>query len=244
MPEAPGMFAISWLDLRRLPVRVDAAGLEAQYIGAAIRTDGVMLWFILDESGLHLRCRYPDTAEARTHVGAWLDLLVERLRATARSSAGGRLDVDGRRFRVQRAARADVPAVVALLADDDLGRGRESAEEARYEAAFDVVARDSSQYLAVVRDEADVVVATMQLTIIPGLLRAGTTRLQIEGLRVAAAERSHGLGAAMLQWAHAHGRARGASLSQVATDEARERARTFYEQLGYEPSHVGLKRGL
>ncbi len=201
MPEAPGMFAISWLDLRRLPVRVDAAGLEAQYIGAAIRTDGVMLWFILDESGLHLRCRYPDTGDARTHVGAWLDLLVDRLRRIARSSAGGRLSVGDRRYRIERAARTDVPAVVALLADDDLGHDREDLESARYEAAFDVVARDPSQYLAVVRDESDRIVGTMQLTIIPGLLRAGTTRLQIEGLRVAAPERSHGLGAAMLEWA-------------------------------------------
>lgn len=83
MPEAPGMFAISWLDLRRLPVRIDAASLEAQYVGAAIRTDSVMLWFILDESGLHLRCRYPDTREAREHVGSWLDELVRRLQSEA-----------------------------------------------------------------------------------------------------------------------------------------------------------------
>ena len=83
MPAAPGMFAISWLDLRRLPVRVDSVGLEAQYVGAAIRTDGVMLWFVLDDSGLHLRCRYPDTLEARGSVGGWLDALVERLRVTA-----------------------------------------------------------------------------------------------------------------------------------------------------------------
>ena len=244
MPEAPGMFAISWLDLRRLPVRVDAAGLDAQYVSASIRTDGVMLWFILDERGLHLRCRYPDTAEARTHVGNWLDVLVARLRGIAGSSAGGRLGVGDRCYRVERATRADVPAVVALLADDELGHGREGTEWARYEAAFDVVARDTSQYLAVVRDESDCIVATMQLTIIPGLLRAGTTRLQIEGLRVAAPNRSHGLGAAMLDWAHEHGRARGASLSQVTTDEVRERARSFYERLGYETSHVGLKRRL
>ncbi|WP_349828602.1 peptide synthetase [Brevibacterium litoralis] len=85
MPEAPGMFAISWLDLRRLPVRVDGVGLEAQYVGATIRTDGVMLWFILDETGLHLRCRYPDSPEARTHVGRWLDELMARMRRTARS---------------------------------------------------------------------------------------------------------------------------------------------------------------
>ncbi|GAA1092383.1 peptide synthetase [Tsukamurella spumae] len=85
MPEAPGMFAISWLDLRRLPVRIDAARLDAQYVGATIRTDGVMLWFILDESGLHLRCRYPDTLEARANVGGWLDAVVRELQARARA---------------------------------------------------------------------------------------------------------------------------------------------------------------
>jgi GNAT superfamily N-acetyltransferase len=244
MPEAPGMFAISWLDLRRLPVRVDAAGLEAQYVGASIRTDGVMLWFILDESGLHLRCRYPDTAEARRNVGGWLDLLVARLRDRARSSVRGLLRLGDRTYRVERAVRADVPAIVALLSDDEIGATRESEESARYEAAYDRVARDRSQYLAVVRNGADRVVATMQLTVIPGLSRGGSTRLQIEGLRVAAGERSRGLGTAMLQWAHDHGRAHGATLAQVTTDEVRDRARAFYLRLGYVSEHVGLKREL
>lgn len=84
MPERPGMFAISWLDLRRLPVRIDSRSIDAQYVGAVIRTDGVMLWFILDDTGLHLRCRYPDTMEARRNVGGWLDDVVERLRSLAR----------------------------------------------------------------------------------------------------------------------------------------------------------------
>ncbi|WP_347756617.1 GNAT family N-acetyltransferase [Agrococcus sp. ProA11] len=244
MPEAPGMFAISWLDLRRLPVRIDAAGLQAQYVGASIRTDGVMLWFILDEAGLHLRCRYPDTAEARDSVGAWLDALVARLRTEARTSAGDRLTIGGRRFRVRRAVRDDVAALVALLSDDDLGRAREGAELARYESAFDAVTRDSTHYLATVVDEAERVVGTMQLSIMPGLSRGGTTRLQIEGVRVAAHERSHGLGSAMLEWAHEHGRARGAALAQITTDRTRERARAFYARLGYDDSHVGLKRPL
>ncbi|WP_427385462.1 condensation domain-containing protein [Janibacter sp. G56] len=87
MPTAPGMFAISWLDLRRLPVKVDTRSLEAQYVGATIRTDGVMVWFILDDAGLHLRCRYPDTREARRNVGQWLDRLVE---ATRRATAEDR----------------------------------------------------------------------------------------------------------------------------------------------------------
>ncbi|WP_313408125.1 condensation domain-containing protein [Aeromicrobium sp.] len=83
MPEAPGMFAVSWLDMRRLPVRIDTAGLDAQYVSANIETDGVMLWFIIDDSGVHLRCRYPDTLEARRSVGTWLDALVARMRDLA-----------------------------------------------------------------------------------------------------------------------------------------------------------------
>lgn len=244
MPEAPGMFAISWLDLRRLPVRVDARGLEAQYVGASILTDGVMLWFVLDESGLHLRCRYPDTDQARRSVGSWLDALVARLRAEARASVGGRLRLGDRVYRVQRATRADVPALMALLADDEIGRTRESAEQVRYEAAYDAIARDPSHYLAAVRDEEERIVGTMQLTIIPGLSRGGTTRLQVEGVRVAGSERGRGLGTAMLEWAHDHGRARGATLAQLTTDQARPRAHAFYARLGYEQHHVGLKRPL
>ncbi|WP_420751632.1 GNAT family N-acetyltransferase [Rhodococcus sp. O3] len=242
MPEAPGMFAISWLDLRRLPVRVDATGLEAQYVGATIRTDGVMLWFILDESGLHLRCRYPDTPEARLNVGNWLDTLIARLRSRARASVGGRLSVGDRTYRVQRAVRADVPALVALLSDDETAR--EGIEIARYEEAYDAVARDSAHYLAAVRDEDDRIVGTMQLSIVPGLSRGGVTRMQIEGVRVAASERSRGVGTAMLEWAHGHGRQRGASLAQVTTDRVCERVRTFFARLGYDDTRVGLERAL
>ncbi|OFI39950.1 peptide synthetase [Arthrobacter sp. SW1] len=243
-PVAPGMFAISWLDLRRLPVRIDSVGLDAQYVSASIDTDGVMLWFILDESGLHLRCRYPDTLEARASVGGWLDRLVARLQADARSSVRGLLRVAGRTFRLERAGRDDVGAIAALLSDDEFGPERESEELERYEAAYSMVVRDSSNFLGVVRNGADRIVATMQLTVIPGLSRGGSSRLQIEGLRVAASERSHGLGTAMLEWAHDFGRARGARLAQVTTDEARNRARAFYSRLGYESAHVGLKRSI
>jgi mycolipenoyl-CoA---2-(long-chain-fatty acyl)-trehalose mycolipenoyltransferase / long-chain-acyl-CoA---trehalose acyltransferase len=83
MPEQPGMFAVSWLDMRRLPVSIDAAALDAQYVSAGIQTNGVMLWFIIDGTGVHLRCRYPDTADARRNVGAWLDALVARMRERA-----------------------------------------------------------------------------------------------------------------------------------------------------------------
>ncbi|WBL17858.1 GNAT family N-acetyltransferase [Citricoccus sp. NR2] len=244
MPEAPGMFAVSWLDLRRLPVRVDSEGLDAQYVGASIRSDGVMLWFILDGSGLHLRCRYPDTDEARLHVGGWLDALVRTVRARADASVSGLLRVGSRRYRVRRARRSEVADVVALLADDELGAARESEDLERYEQVFDALSRDVAHHLTVVRDEHARVVAAMQLTIIPGLTRNGSTRLQIEGLRVARDERSQGLGTALIEWAHRYGKTRGAVLAQVATDRVRSRAHVFYRRLGYEDSHLGFKRVL
>lgn len=244
MPESPGMFAISWLDLRRLPVRIDSRALNAEYVGATIRTDGVMLWFILDESGLHLRCRYPDTEEARRNVGAWLDLLLTKLRHIAAGSVSGVLRAGGTQYRIERAERADVPGIVELLNQDEVGRGREAANLDAYEVAYDLVTRDRSNFLAVVRAPHRQIVATMQLTVIPGLSRGGATRLQIEALRVAVTQRGQGLGTAMLEWAHNHGRAHGAVLAQVDTDQIRVRARAFYERNGYETQHVGLKRGL
>ena len=72
MPHTPGMFAVSWLDNRRLPVDVDLS-LRPQHVSASIRTTGVMVWFVVNATGLHVRCRYPDTGTARYTVGAWLD---------------------------------------------------------------------------------------------------------------------------------------------------------------------------
>ncbi len=79
MPQDPGMFAMSWLDHRKLPVNVPET-LRPQHISAVIRTDGVMVWFVINESGMHLRCRYPDTRQARRAMRTWLAGLVYGLR--------------------------------------------------------------------------------------------------------------------------------------------------------------------
>lgn len=78
MPTGPGMFAMSWLDDRRLPIRV-SPDLGLQHVSAVIDTDGVMIWFVVSQDGLHLRCRYPDTLQARASVGHWLDVLCQEL---------------------------------------------------------------------------------------------------------------------------------------------------------------------
>ena len=90
--------------------------------------------------------------------------------------------------------RADVPAVVALLADDVLGRGRESAELAPYLAAFDAMQAEGGNQL-IVGEAGDQVLATYQLTVMSGLSLSAARRAQIEAVRVDASLRGQGAGA-------------------------------------------------
>ena len=147
------------------------------------------------------------------------------------------------------ATRADLAAIVALLADDPLGREREAAGaspaavDARYVAAFDAIAADANQQLVVVT-EGDTVVGTLQLSFIPGIARQGAWRGQIEAVRIAAQRRDAGLGQRMFEWAIARCRERGCTLVQLTTDKRRPDAHRFYEKLGFVASHEGYKLAL
>ena len=147
-------------------------------------------------------------------------------------------------FQVGRAQRADLPVLVAMLRDDVLGAGREQDDMEPYEAAFEAIDRDPNHFLMVVRATDGEIVGMMQLTLLPGLARGAATRLQIEGVRVAASQRGTGLGAAMFNWAHDLGRQSGASIAQLTTDKIRADAHRFYDRLGYESSHEGMKKAL
>ncbi|CAA9308626.1 MAG: hypothetical protein AVDCRST_MAG48-1878 [uncultured Friedmanniella sp.] len=146
---------------------------------------------------------------------------------------------------VLRAVAADLPAVVALLADDVLGAGREGGGQdlAPYARAFTAVDADPAHLLAVVVS-GDEVVGTLQLSFIPGLSRRGTLRAQIEGVRVRADHRGGGLGEALLHWAVAEARRRRCGLVQLTTDLTRTDAHRFYERLGFLASHAGYKLAL
>lgn len=139
--------------------------------------------------------------------------------------------------------RADVPAVVALLADDVLGRGRESAELAPYLAAFDAMQAEGGNQL-IVGEAGDQVLATYQLTVMSGLSLSAARRAQIDAVRVDASLRGQGAGAALMADAEARARAAGASLMQLTSNASRTDAHRFYERLGYAPSHIGFKKPL
>jgi GNAT superfamily N-acetyltransferase len=63
-------------------------------------------------------------------------------------------------------------------------------------------------------------------------------------VRVTAAMRGQGLGAALMADAEARARAAGCSLIQLTSNRSRAAAHRFYERLGFTPSHIGYKRDL
>lgn len=141
------------------------------------------------------------------------------------------------------ATAEDLPAIVHLLADDDLGRTREDARtplDPRYLAAFAAIERDPNQQLVVAEQDGRVV-GCLQLSLIPGLSRLGMWRGQIESVRVASSERGSGIGRIMFEWAIGQCRARGCGLVQLTTDKTRGGAHSFYEALGFKATHEGMK---
>jgi GNAT superfamily N-acetyltransferase len=146
----------------------------------------------------------------------------------------------------RRAVPDDLETIVALLADDPLGRGRENLGpqlDTCYRAAFAAIERDPNQLLAVA-ERGGQLIGVLQLSFIPGLTRRGMWRGQIEGVRVAAGERGSGIGRAMLQWAVKECRKRGCGLVQLTSDKRRPGAHSFYEALGFEATHQGYKLSL
>jgi ribosomal protein S18 acetylase RimI-like enzyme len=144
--------------------------------------------------------------------------------------------------RVRRATEEDLPALAALLADDPLGRARESTGDDLecYRQAFDLIEADPAQLLVAV-ESGGAVVATLQLSFLPGLSRRGALRAQVEGVRVRADQRGRGTGSALLGWAIEEARGRGCALVQLTTDKQRTEAQRFYARLGFDTSHEGLK---
>ncbi len=102
------------------------------------------------------------------------------------------------------------------------------------------IEEDPRNELMVVEEEGKVI-ATLQLTFIPSLTHTGGERAQVEGVRVAAGSRSTGVGRQLLEWAISRAHRRGCKTVQITTDQRRADARRFYEALGFEVTHEGMK---
>jgi len=119
---------------------------------------------------------------------------------------------------IRDARREDVPAIVALLADDVLGVARKGDLDDAYWTAFEQAQADPGNRIIVAEIDRRVA-ATLQLTLIPGLSRHGMLRAQIEAVRVAADQRGRGLGQAMIRWVIEEARDAGCGLVQLTSDK-------------------------
>jgi GNAT superfamily N-acetyltransferase len=140
-----------------------------------------------------------------------------------------------------------VGAIVALLADDDLGSGREVVSDPPapgYLAAFEKVCADPRNLLTVAEDAAGAVVGTLQMTFIPGLSNQGAELAVVEAVRVDSSLRGQGVGHVMMQWAMDEARRRGCRNIELFAHLDRTEAHRFYESLGFAKSHAGMRREL
>lgn len=174
----------------------------------------------------------------RADLPALVGLLRDDVLGSVREASGDDLTVYERAFDLIDADPQQLLVTVeerrANEANDSLGDGSAVVDESAAEES--PVAVDESS--------ASGIVGTLQLTLIPGLSRAGSTRLQIEAVRIGEPAQGIGLGSAVFTWAHEVGRRAGARLAQLTTDRSRADAHRFYERLGYTASHEGLKLDL
>jgi ribosomal protein S18 acetylase RimI-like enzyme len=147
---------------------------------------------------------------------------------------------------IRTARRDDVPAIVHLLADDTFGASREQPTDPLPQAywdAFDAISVQGGNELLVAEANGEVV-GCLQLTVIPGLSRMGALRAQIEGVRVSSRHRGQRIGEALVEAATERAKTLGCVLVQLTTDRRRVDAHRFYERLGFQSTHIGMKRAI
>ena len=140
----------------------------------------------------------------------------------------------------------DLPAIVRLLADDDLGSQREKLEEPlpnSYVMAFEAIDTDPNHELVVAELNGEVV-GTLHLLFLPSISFQGGLRAQIESVRVGRKFQSLGIGSDMLKWSIERAKERGAHIVQLTTHKTRTNLHRFYERLGFKATHVGMKLSL
>ncbi|MBN2117570.1 MAG: GNAT family N-acetyltransferase [Anaerolineales bacterium] len=147
-------------------------------------------------------------------------------------------------FRLAR--RTDLPSIVRMLADDDLGSQRECFEDLlpeSYYSAFEQISNDPNHELIVAERNEDLV-GTLHLIFLPSISFQGGLRAQVESVRVDKRFQSQGIGSQMMKWTVERARQRGAHMIQLTTHKTRLDAHRFYERLGFKGSHLGMKLSL
>jgi GNAT superfamily N-acetyltransferase len=144
------------------------------------------------------------------------------------------------------ARREDLPDIVRMLADDELGNQREKCEgplPESYYAAFEQIKSDPYHELIVTEFDGKVI-GTLHLMFLPSISYQGQLRAQVESVRVDREYQNRGIGGEMMQWTIKRAKERGAHMMQLTSHKSRQDAHRFYERLGFKGSHLGMKLNL
>jgi GNAT superfamily N-acetyltransferase len=144
---------------------------------------------------------------------------------------------------IRAAQRTDIEAIIALaLQGQIIGSTDNAADWAdeSYQFAFSAIEANPNEELYVLERDGKVI-GTFQLTFLPGLMRRGMTRGQVEAVFIAEHLRGQGLGRRMMKWAVNRCRERGCGMVQLTSNKKRVDAHRFYESLGFAKSHEGFK---
>ena len=147
-------------------------------------------------------------------------------------------------FIIREAKEGDLPKIVKLLADDELGFKREYYKvllPKNYNEAFQNILQDKNQELIILEKFNKEIIGTLQLTFIQYLTYRGGLRAQIEAVRIQRKFRGKGFGKRIFKWAIKRSIDKGAHLVQLTTDKQRPDAIKFYKALGFRDSHIGMK---
>jgi|SRR5579862_9045576 len=143
----------------------------------------------------------------------------------------------------RNATRSELPEIIRLLADDQIGVTREKYEEPllpAYYAAFDAIHADNNCRLIVAELE-NKIIGTFQITFIRYLTFQGGKRAIIEEVRIDKSMRNKGFGKMMMEWAIQLAKENACHLVQLTSNKQRTQAIEFYKRLGFVASHEGLK---
>ena len=144
----------------------------------------------------------------------------------------------------RKSKEGDIPSIVKMLADDELGSKREDYKvplPKSYTDAFQNILQDKNQELIILENFNKEIIGTLQLTFIPYLTYRGGLRAQIEAVRVQKKFRGKGFGRKICKWAIKRSIDNGAHLVQLTVDKNRPGAIKFYKALGFRDSHAGMK---
>jgi N-acetylglutamate synthase-like GNAT family acetyltransferase len=124
----------------------------------------------------------------------------------------------------RKAKLDDLPRFIELLLEDELGQVRESKSpelDENYIKAF---------HKLMVVENSDEIIGTLHLTIMPSLTFIGSTRMQIEAVRVAGKYRGHWMFDQAISYAKEHD----VSIIQLTTNKKRPKA--FMKNLASKPA--------